>query len=210
LFYDKIGIGEIMLFLFSKFKKKKWMKYGAEKRLKVLVALEKKVAKKLKIEPLILELHEEEDWNCFGAFSVNNGVKRIVLNQNLIYEPRFRFHAMETIAHETRHAYQHGIISKKLKWYEFTAKKWQRNWGAYFTSSVDDVMYNNQAIERDAQKYSIKFLKKHKYPDEDYIETFNAVCYRYDQAEVQAKKKYGLFYKFKIEKNIKNKSKYDN
>lgn len=208
LFYVKIEAGDIMLFLFSKFKKKKWLKLGPEKRLKVLIALEKKVAKQLKIEPLNLEIHELEDWNCFGAFTITNGMKKIVLNQNLLYEPRFRFHAMETIAHETRHAYQYNIISKELKWYEFTAKRWKRNWGAYFTSSVDDVMYNNQAIERDAQKYSIKFLKKHKYPDDDFVNTFNVVCYRYDQAEIAAKERYGFFYKHKIEKNIKNKSKY--
>lgn len=196
-----------MLFVYSKFKRKKWLKYGPEKRLKVLIALEKKIAKSLKLEPLKIELHEDQNWNCFGAFTVNGVNRKIVLNQNLLYEPRLRFHAMETLAHETRHAYQHVLISKDLKWHEFTAKKWKRNWGAYFSSSSDDVMYNNQAIERDAQKYSIKFLKKHKYPDQDYIDTFAAVCYRYDQAEVNAKKKYGFFYKFKIEKNIKNKYK---
>lgn len=197
-----------MLFLFSKFKKKKWMKYSTEKKLKILIALEKKVAKQLKIEPLFLELYDDDNWNCFGSFTVSAEGKKIVLNTNLIYEPRFRFHAMETIVHETRHAYQYNIISKDLKWYEFTAKRWKRNWGAYFTSSVDEIMYNNQAIERDAQKYSIKFLKKHKYPDEDYIETFNAVCYRYNQAELDARKKYGVFYKHKIEKNVKNRYKY--
>lgn len=197
-----------MLFLFSKFKKKKWMKSGVEKKFKVLVALEKKVAKQLKIEPLLLELHDDDNWNCFGAFTVNAEGKKIVLNTNLIYEPRFRFHAMETIVHETRHAYQYNIISKDLKWYEFTAKRWKRNWGAYFTSSADELMYNNQAIERDAQKYSIKFLKKHKYPDEDYLDTFNAVCYRYEQAELDARKKYGVFYKHKIEKNVKDRYKY--
>lgn len=195
-----------MLFVYSKFKRKKWLKYGPEKRQKVLIALEKKVAKMLKIEPLKIELQEDEDWGCFGAFTVKGNNRKIVLNTNLLYEPKYRFHAMETIAHETRHAYQHIIISRDLKWYEFTAKKWKRNWGAYFTSSADDVMYNNQAIERDAQKFSIKFLKKHKYPDQDYIDTLNAVRYRYDQAEVNAKKKYGFFYKFKIEKNIKDKA----
>ena len=197
-----------MLFVYSKFKKKKWLKLGPEKRLKVLIALEKKVAKQLKLEPLKLQIHEDENWGCFGSFSVCGDEKKISINTNLLYEPKYRFHAMETIAHETRHAYQHLLVSRDLKWYEFTAKKWKRNWGAYFSSSVDDVMYNNQAIERDAQKYSIKFLKKHKYPDEDYILTLDAVCYRYDQAEIQAKKKYGFFYKHKIEKNIKNKAKY--
>lgn len=197
-----------MLFVYSKFKRNKWLKLGPEKRLKVLIALEKKVAKKLKIDPLKLEIHEDENWGCFGSFSVDESGKKISLNTNLLYEPRYRFHAMETIAHETRHAYQHTIVSRDLKWYEFTAKKWKQNWSGYFSSTTDDVMYNNQAIERDAQKFSIKFLKQHKYPDQDYIDTLNAVCYRYDQAEIKAKKKYGFFYKFKIEKNVKNKSKY--
>lgn len=193
-----------MLFVYSKFKLKKWLKCDQSKRLKVFIALEKKIAKKLKLQPLKLEMHEDQDWNCFGALTVTGDSKKILLNQNLLYEPKYRFHAMETLAHETRHAYQHFIISKDLKWYDFTAKRWKRNWGAYFSSTSDDVMYNNQIIERDAQKYSIKFLKKHKYPDQDYIDTLAAVCHRYDQAEVNAKKKYGFFYKFKIEKNIRN------
>ena len=51
--------------------------------------------------------------------------------------------------------------------------------------------------------FPMKYVEEKKFKtmyidDEDYIETFNVVCYRYDQAEVQAKKKYGFFYKFKI------------
>ena len=195
-----------MLFVFSKFKRRKWLKLGPEKRLKVLIALEKKVAKKLKIEPLKLEIHEDENWGCFGSFSVRGNEKKISINTNLLYEAKYRFHAMETIAHETRHAYQHNLISKDLKWYEFTAKRWKRNWGAYFSSSTDDVMYNNQAIERDAQKYSIKFLKKHSYPgDPDYERTLRVVVDRYERADDDARKEYGLFYKLKIEKNIREK-----
>ena len=63
-------------------------------------------------------------------------------------------------------------------------------------------MYNNQSIERDAQKFSLKILKKHKYPDEDYHLTLDAVQHRYNQADLDARKKYGFFYKLKIEKNI--------
>lgn len=201
-----------MWFLFSKFKRRKWKKYTPEKRFVILRALEKKIAKNLGIEPLKLEIYEKSvDWNCFGAFTVTGEIKKILLNQNLIYEPRFRFHAMETIAHETRHAYQFSVVSKDLKWYEFTAKKWKRNWGGYFSSSQDNVMYNNQSVERDAQKYSLKFLKKYrsKYShEEDFINTYNAVLYRYNQAEYDAKKKYGVFYKRKIEKNIKDNSRW--
>lgn len=196
-----------MWFLFSKFKLKNWKKYTPERRFVILQALEKKVAKKLELEPLKLEINYDENWNCFGAFTTVGKERKIIINANLIEEQRFRFHAMETIAHETRHAYQHSVVSKKLKWYQFRARSWQRNWTSYFSSSSDNVMYNNQAVERDAQKYSIKFLKKHKYPkEEDYVNTLEAVLYRYNQAELDAIKEYGMFYKFKIEKNIKNKN----
>lgn len=200
-----------MWFLFSKFKFKKWKKYSYEKRFKIFQALEDKIAKSMKIEPLKLEL-KYEDWNCLGAFMVVGGKKKMVLNSNLIEDDRYRFHAMETIAHETRHAYQYSVVNRDLKWYEFTAKKWKRNWEGYFSSTVDNVLYNNQSIERDAQKYSIKFLKKHasKYKnEEDWIRTYDAVLNRYNQAEIDARNKYGVFYKYKIENKIKKKSESD-
>ncbi len=199
-----------MLFLFSKFKLKKWKKCSHEVRFRAFVELEKRIAKKLKLEPLKLELRYDDDWNCFGAFTVNNGKKKIVLSSRLIDDVRYRFHAMETIAHETRHAYQFTVVDKELKWYEFTAKRWKRNWQGYFSSTTDSVMYNNQSIERDAQKYSIKFLKKYKgkYKNEqDWANTFNAVVYRYEHADDEARKEYGWLYKMKIESNIKKKSK---
>lgn len=196
-----------MWFIYSKFKAKKWRKYSYEKRFKIFVALEKKVAKKLKIEPVKLEI-KYEDWNCFGAFTTDSVNNKIVINSILLEQPKFRFHGMETIAHETRHAYQFSVISRKLKWYEFTAKKWRENWKGYFSSSTDNLMYNNQAVERDAQKYSIKFLKKHKYDDPDYVKTYNAVLDRYEKADEDARKKYGLFYKQKINRNVRKNSRY--
>lgn len=201
-----------MLFLFSKFRLKKWKKLNPDKRFNCFVAFEKKVAKWLGIEPLKLEIYEDGDnWNCFGAFKTVGGVKKIIINENLLTEQRLRFHAIETLAHETRHAYQFSIISKDLKWYEFTAKKWKRNWMGYFSSSTDNLMYNNQSVERDAQKYSLKILKKlrGKYSGEaDFKTTYDDVLYRYEQADIDARKEYGFFYKHKIEKNIKNNSRF--
>ncbi len=201
-----------MLFIFSKFKLRKWKKLSPDKRFKVIVALEKKVAGWLGIEPVKVELKEDSDhWNSFGVFVSSAGDGKIILNENLLYDLRYRFHAIETIAHETRHAYQYSIISKDLKWYEFTAKKWKRNWTGYVSSLTDELLYNNQAVERDAQKYSIKILKKVKGKfsgETDFQHTFDAVVYRYDQSEINAKKRYGFFYKQKIEKDIKNNNRY--
>ena len=196
-----------MWFLFSKFKEKKWKKYSAKKRFKILEALEEKISKELKLEPLELVVREDENWNCFGAYATAGDKSCIILNSKLLTIPVYRFHAMETIAHETRHAYQNSIVKKDLKWYQFKAKKWKENWQSYFSSSVDNVMYNNQAVERDAQKYSIDFLKKHKYSDREYKLTYQAVLDRYNQAEAEARKEYGFFYKQKIERNIKKNSK---
>lgn len=197
-----------MFFLYSKFKARKWLKYSYEKRFKIFVELEKRIAKKLKIEPVKLEI-KYEDWNCFGAFTTDTVNRKIVINSILLEQPKYRFHGMETIAHETRHAYQFSVISRKLKWYEFTAKKWRENWAGYFSSSSDNLMYNNQAVERDAQKYSIKFLKKHQYNnDSDYIKTYNAVIDRYERADEDARRKYGLFYKQKINRKVRKNSRY--
>ena len=89
-------------------------------------------------------------------------------------------------------------------------KKWKRNWFGYVSSATDNLMYNNQSVERDAQKYSLKILKQYKgkYSGEkDYNDTYKAVLYRYEQADIQARKEYGLFYKAKIERKIKKNSK---
>lgn len=48
-----------MLFIFSKFKLRKWKKYSAEKRFNVLRALEKRIARWLEIDPIKLELKED-------------------------------------------------------------------------------------------------------------------------------------------------------
>ena len=58
-----------MWFLYSKFKARKWLKYSYEKRFKIFVELEKRVAKKLKIEPILctkFELDELANGNHQG------------------------------------------------------------------------------------------------------------------------------------------------
>ena len=197
-----------MLFVFSKLKLRKWKKLTPDKRFLVFIAIEKKISKWLGLKkPIKLEIKLDGDnWNCYGAFTTSSSGQKIVLNENLLHEQRLRFHALETLAHETRHAYQYSLINRELKWYEFTAKKWKRNWYGYYSSSTDNLMYNNQSVERDAQKYSLKILKKYKGKyngEKDYRDTYDAVLYRYEQSDIQARKEYGLFYKAKIERKIK-------
>ena len=83
-----------MLFIFSKFKKRRWVRYNNNKRLRIYQALEKKFAKKQRREMLPVVLHPDSTWKCLGMFTIKNGDKRIVLNENLLIDPRLRFHGM--------------------------------------------------------------------------------------------------------------------
>ena len=200
-----------MLFIYSKFKLRKWSKYSSTKRLKILQALENKLAKQQHREPIDVVVHERSDWNCLGMFTVQNGNKRLYVHENLIMNPAYRFHALETIIHEGRHATQYIATQKeKLHWWNVKEKRWKTNFAGYFTSAEDNVLYNNQEVERDAQRYTIKKLSRleYKYHNEnDFYTTLNRNIYRYENADDQARKKYGLFYKQKMRRKVNKKSK---
>ncbi|MBQ7579307.1 MAG: hypothetical protein IJT25_02105, partial [Clostridia bacterium] len=195
------------LFIYSKFKGSHWQNYSIEKRLKILQALENKLAKKAHREPLPVIVHPDPNWNCFGMFQVQSGKRILFINENLLYKHELRYHALETIIHEGRHAYQYNVINSKISPLNFKAKAWKKNYEGYFSSNTDATIYSFQPIERDAQKFTIKMLKKLAYKyrnDEAFAQTLKANLYRYEQAELDAKKEYGLFYKHKINKKIES------
>lgn len=199
-----------MLFVFNKFKKRKWVKLNNEKRLNVYAALEKKFAKKQHREPLDIVVHESSNWNCLGMFTTNGGNPRIIIHENLLIDDKMRFHGMETILHEGRHAFQYTTIQKKLPWYAFRAKRWQKNWYGYIPSGENQVAYNNQAVEQDAQKYAFnKMLNlNRKYAgDPDWERTMRINEYRLTSADDKARKEFGVFYKYKINRMIDKKAK---
>ena len=199
-----------MLFVFNKFKRRKWIKYNTQKRLKIYQAVEKKFAKKQKREPLEVVVHPNDNWQCLGMFSVSKNQSRILINNDLLVDISLRFHGLETIIHEGRHAYQYEIINKKLPWYAFRAKRWRKNWEGYIPSAENSVVYNAQEVEQDAQKYALtQMLKlKRKYKnDNDWEQTIAVNKYRLEHSQDQARKEYGIFYKHKINRIIKNKAK---
>ena len=199
-----------MWFLYSRFKLRKWKKYTSVKRLKVLQALENKMAKKNHRDPIDVVVHERSDWNCLGMFSVIGNKKCIFIHENLILNPAYRFHALETIIHEGRHASQYVAINREhIPWWNFRAKRWKKNFHGYISASEDKVLYNNQAVERDAQKYTIKMLQRleWRYKNEpDFYKTLKRNLDRFENAELQAKEKYGLFYKLKMRRRIEKNS----
>lgn len=200
-----------MLFIYSRFKLRKWGKYSSAKRLKILQALENKLAKQQHRDPIDVVVHERSDWSCFGMFTVRNGETKLYVHENLILDPSYRFHALETIIHEGRHATQYIATKKeKLHWWNIKEKRWKANFAGYFTSAEDSVMYNNQEVERDAQSYAIKKLSRleRKYRNEDDFHiTLDRNIRRYENANADARKKYGMFYKIKMRRKVNKKSK---
>lgn len=195
-----------MWFVYSRFKLRKWKRYSSQKRLRVLQALENKMAKKQHREPIDVVVHERSDWNCLGMFSWSNNSAKIYVHEKLILNIPDRFAALETIIHEGRHATQHIIAFKEnIPWWNFRAKRWKKNFSGYVSSSDDRLLYNNQEVERDAQKYTIKMLKKLEYKyryEDDFYKTLQMNEYRYNKADEEAKEKYGFFYKFKMRRKI--------
>ena len=197
--------------IYNKFKYKNWVRLSEGKRQRVLEKIEKKQAKKLHRPTLPIVINLDPNWHCFGMFENKGNKKLLHLSINLIKNPTLRFHALETILHEGRHAYQHHIIhNKKLRFYHFKEKKWKQNYSGYISSKEDSAIYAMQPIERDAQKYAIKqmnqFYSKFK-NERDYHTTLQNMINRYEYSEQELKERHGIFYKFAINKKIKNKTK---
>ena len=207
---QKLIHNKCMLFIYSRFKLRKWKRYTPEKRHEILQALENKLAKEQKRDPMPVIIHENPNWHCFGMFSAVGNNKTLYIHEDLILDQSKRFHALETIIHEGRHGMQYAkVFGKPLKWYEFKAKRWRDNWKGYFSSIEDSTMYNNQEIERDAQSYTIKKLQKlsRKYKNEkDFRTTLQSNINRFEYSEQQAYKKYGPLARWRINRKVRKKA----
>lgn len=196
--------------IYNKFKFKNWVKYSPGKRQKILEIVEEKQSKKLKREKLPVVINANPNWGSYGMFEVDaSGKKTLYLSIDLINDVSLRYHALETIFHEGRHAYQYEqITKKKIGFFNFKAKRWRDNYSGYITSKEDRTIYSLQPVERDAQKYAIDRMEDFSFKfrnEADYQETMNQMIYRYEKTIENAKKEYGLFYKSKMYKRIKNK-----
>ena len=200
----------LLFSVYNSFKLKNWLKYSQGKRQRIIERVEAKQAKKLRrpVLPVVVNI----DPNCpyFGMFENSANRQILHINIKLLSEPALRFHALETVLHEGRHAYQYNIIkNNKIRFFEFKKKKWRQNYAGYISSAEDKLFYGMQPIERDAQRYSIKKLEKMKFRfknEDDYYTTLETMTYRYSETEKQLKEQHGIFYGRKINNKIKKKS----
>ncbi|MEG1581993.1 MAG: hypothetical protein RR334_02405 [Clostridia bacterium] len=172
-------------------------------------AVEDKQAKKQHRPHLPVNIKNDKDWDCYGMFEVKGGKQTLYLNINVLTDISLRFHALESVIHEGRHALQYKIVSQdKLPFFAFRAKKWKKNWQGYISNNENVTAYGMQSVERDAQKYTMIELErlKFKYRNEgDFEKTFSALEKRYTSTKDKARKEFGVFYNYKINKKIDRK-----
>ncbi len=98
-------------------------------------------------------------WNNLGAFSP--GSKRIELNARLLNESNPR-NLMETIMHESRHAYQDYAVNhpEKVSVDPRTIAIWDYNFKHYISAEYDYEAYYHQPVEADANDFANRMYEQ--------------------------------------------------
>lgn len=134
---------------------RKWETLGPVERLNALQTLEDKLAE-IQHRPPYQVVVETMAPNDYGYFDGN----AIHINATHVVNPGFRLEAIDTIAHEGRHAYQeyavtHPGFHPDAKEVEY----WAANQDAYMRGDLavktfGFEFYANQPVELDAVKYA--------------------------------------------------------
>ena len=95
----------------------------------------------------------------YGAFDPET--KEIELNVDLLRDKDPR-QVMETIMHETRHAYQDFAINHpdKVSVDQKTIQEWKYNFDHYIPGELDFEAYFNQPVEADANDFAERMYEK--------------------------------------------------
>lgn len=187
--------------VYNKFKQKKWEKLSPKKRLRAFQKMENIMARKVG-RPKYTVLSREWEDGTMGLCSYSK--KIIYIHTDFFVKDSLQFLGLATLFHEQRHAEQHHIVRTKKKIFKFSkAYKWQQNMKAYINYDGDEKYsyYSMQEIERDANKFAIKALKKFRFRFRKEENYFNSVAIKekeYDLVKEKAKEELGLFYKFKL------------
>lgn len=201
----------LLFFVYRKFRYGCWKRLRLDEKLYYLAEVERHMAKKQKRDALPVVLDPDAKLEQLGHVTIMHGVPRsIAIGYPVLEDPAFRFIALSTIFHEGRHAFQYTKVNTPLKWYQFTYKRWKENWDGYIASKENQTIYQMQILERDAQTFALEQMKKRAFTfrnDTDYERTMKFLQQTYEQAELDAVKELGLFYKWKVRKKIKKKSK---
>lgn len=206
-----MGLFNFLTYL--KFKQKNWQNLSPKKRLKAFQKMEKIVAKKEKRPKMIIV---PKDWTDGTYGLCDYSKKTIYLNSVFFIKNNMQFLGLATLFHEQRHAEQFYVVSTKKKFFKLSkAYRWKKNMEGYISYDGHEKYsyYSMQEVERDANKYAIKYLKKLKFwfkNESLYFDALNHKIKQFDNTKDLAKKELGLFYRLKLlyrEKKERNKNK---
>ena len=207
--------------IYSKLKLRKWKKLSFEEKIDVLQEIENLQAKKLK-RPVYKVVVKDLEKGVGGRCSYST--KSILIDIAEFDKDEDRFFVLATLFHEGRHAYQKDEIDDKEN-HHFLSKeyRWKKNLEGYVgvANSGDSISYYTmQPIERDADRYAIRQLRRLRIRFlfcKDFKRALDHSVYGYRQDKARARRELGFFYRIKIafnnfkqrrrnKKNTKNKS----
>lgn len=135
-----------------------WMKSSSLERLNTLQNVENELAEIQKRQPKKVVAEPMDSWGYYTEAD-----DRIHLNPELLANPNLRDKAIETIAHEGRHAYQwHAITHQGFHSNQKEVEYWAANWDPrhYLSGNLYGFdLYSHQPVELDAFKYGTLVCK---------------------------------------------------
>ncbi len=189
------------MFDYSQFESTSWLAKSMQERISALQGFEDEMAME-QGRPARMIVAEQMPKSEMGYYS-SDKPNSIYINTLLISENSC-YWAMETVAHEGRHAYQDDCVTGKITPSAAdigTVEVWSHNMpgrgGAYLGSGFDFVDYRFQPIEIDANDFSkrkLESLSQHFKNDSAYL-TFCKERQDWDDLDIKAaNKRYGKNY----------------
>lgn len=136
-----------------------WEHLTAGQRETVLRDFSDKVADIFGVTISRLEFVDMPD-RYWGEYTPSDG--SIKINSDVLSEPEKLKGTIDTLLHETRHAFQYEIVNGNITGNvaQETLAEWRYNIDNYIPASLDFQAYRNQSIEKDARNFAGSVLEK--------------------------------------------------
>lgn len=140
-------------------KEEAWEHLTAGQRETVLRDLSDKVADIFGVTISRVEFVDMPE-KCWGEYTRSDG--SIKINREVLSEPERLKVAIDTLLHETRHAFQYETVNGNITGNvdQETLDEWRCSIDNYIPPSLDLQAYRNQPIEKDARNFASSVLKK--------------------------------------------------
>lgn len=191
---------------YLKLKNKKWERMSLGSRINVFQKMENIEAKRQDRKPMIVDCKKLKS-GLQGLCDSNSG--KIYLSDEFFNKKYMQFFGLTVLFHEGRHAFQQEEVSENKTPSVFSkTHKWRKNLEGYvhYEKAGKFSYYSMQDVERDANKYALKRLKKLYFwlkNEKGYFETIESKQKELEDQVDTARKELGLFYKLKVKSRNK-------